>query len=178
MTTRETTMTPVDTTMTPTETTTVNVTTMTPTETTDGTTTISTTTVTGSTPTLPPNPQAPTVPWNTTYEQRRNLCIMAQLATKVTFQYRDRYDRLVTSGVDIPRNATVDNRISDCPVNTTRQVLGISFSQPHRGFMVLTFDKNDNESVVVSDINVNFIITESLFPNINSSYLGMNLSEL
>ena len=169
---------PTTTTMTSRTTTTTSTTTMKPTTsngTTHHTTTQRPTTSTVPVPTLPPEPVAPSTPWNLTYGAKGNHCLMVTFAGRIEIMYRNVLNHTVTTGLDVPKNASVSSK-SHCAEDQDEETLILDIESPSvpQGALMFTFLKNStnkNDSTL-SGIELSLRINDDLFPGLSSEFLG------
>lgn len=85
------------------------------------------------------------------------------------------HNKTVTTGFDIPENATVNRDLSMCDPKGATEVLALDF-QSHslaHGYLVAIFKKDAKTNVSsLFEVMITHPITETVFPGISKFYLS------
>lgn len=105
------------------------------------------------------------------YDKKKNpsYCILAQFEARVIVFYENEKGDLVSTGFDIPANATADG---ECQAHATEQTLFLAFDpQVAGGRLTIKFASNSS-MVFVDEIMVQFQLTPHLLPGLAPSFHG------
>lgn len=146
------------------------------------TTQIPTTTPIPSPPTPPTPPAADVSNWNFT-DKSNQTCILLTAGIQIKIAYNDSSNQTLTTGFNIPSDATVDELASSCTFNdnaTILQVLVLNFNTINEtsGYLRLVFKKSEN-NVYVEKIELKYKLSKELFPDyINQTEIDKNVEAI
>lgn len=100
---------------------------------------------------------------------------MASFAGRIEITYRNVLQNVVTTGVDVPENATINEKKSHCRKGEEEAALVLDISSPSapKGALKVVFKQSpDNNDSSVFAIQFTVRTTEDTFPGLESKYQG------
>jgi lysosomal-associated membrane protein 1/2 len=119
--------------------------------------------------------------WSGNVTENNRTCINVEFSVQITITYNSSIDdKTLTTGFTIPVNASVDPKGSHCSQGnkTELEIIDIRFENLENtsANLVLTFNKTDDDQIIVEAIKLTFKATRELMPQLNDTLFNKYLT--